>query len=219
MVFPDEWVKSCLALSMHTGSIKWVLDGILTLNVTSDTLKKAVDNAPTDLTGKIIIGATKEFNGWKSTNEKVAGMSIFSSALSEELMKEKTKHIAGENCGERGGYLSWKDMTWEMYGKIGVQTVDGENLCRKEPNMTLFLSQFVKMSDCIHHCQKLGGRAPKVVKKNRRQELQRFMKLNFFGKEDDSLQSMDGLWLSVSDAEEEGTWKDFYKGEKIEHPV
>ena len=68
MVFPDEWVKSCLALSMHTGSIKWVLDGILALNVTSDTLKKAVDNAPTDLTGKIIIGATKEFNGWKSLN-------------------------------------------------------------------------------------------------------------------------------------------------------
>ena len=42
--------------------------------------------------------------------------------------------------------------------------------------MTLFPSQFAKMSDCMHHCQKLGGRAPKVVSKDQWQELQKFMK-------------------------------------------
>ena len=69
MVFPGEWVKSCLALSMQTDSIKWVLDGILALNVTSDTLKKAVDNAPTDLTGKIIIGRQKNL---ATGNQRIA---------------------------------------------------------------------------------------------------------------------------------------------------
>ena len=216
MIFPGEWVKSCLALSMQTGSIKWVLDGNLVLNVSSDTLKKSAEKAPTDLSGRIIIGATKHLEGWKSTSNEVGSMSVFSSALSEEMMKEKTGVNAGENCKEGGDYLSWEDMDWETHGKIDVQIVDKGNPCTKEPNITLFPSQFAKMSDCMNHCQKLGGRAPKVVSKDQWQELQRFMKINFFGK-DDSLQALDGLWLSVSDAEEEGTWKDFYTGETIKY--
>ena len=45
------------------------------------------------------------------------------------------------------------------------------------------------------------------------------MKFTFFGKEDDLLQSMDGLWLSVTDAEEEGEWRDFYTEEMIKYKV
>ena len=183
----------------------------------SDTLRKAVDRVPTNLSGKIIVGAVKHTAGWKSTNTRMTSLNIFSSALSVERMKANTEHNGGENCDEGGDYLSWEEMDWEMHGNADVQIVDKGNPCAKEPNMTLFFSQFVKMSDCMHHCQKLGGRAPKVVSKSQWQELQRFMKINFFGKEDDSLQSMDGLWLSVSDAEEEGTWKDFYTGETIEY--
>ena len=38
MVYPGEWVKSCLALSMKSGSIKWVLDGLLVIDITSASL-------------------------------------------------------------------------------------------------------------------------------------------------------------------------------------
>ena len=34
--FPDQWIKSCLAFSVESGSIKWVLDGILVHNIISD---------------------------------------------------------------------------------------------------------------------------------------------------------------------------------------
>ena len=82
--------------------------------------------------------------------------------------------------------------------------------------MTLFPVKFVKMSDCMRHCQKLGGRAPKVLTEGEWRELQSFMKLNFFGKKDSvTLRSFDGLWLSISDAKKEGEWTDYYTGETI----
>ena len=208
MVYPGEWVKSCLALSMKLGSIKWVLDGLLVIDTTSESLSAVVDNLPVDLSRKILIGATKERNGWKTIELKVADFNIFSTVLTGELMKEKTKSSI---CDEiDGDYLSWKDMEWEANGKIDVEIVDRP--CQKEPKMTLFPSQFVKMSDCMHHCQKLGGRAPTLVTKERWEDLQNFMRLNFFEKEDHTLQALDGLWLSLSDEEKEGEWRDFYTG-------
>ena len=63
-IFPDQWVKSCLAISVEFGSIQWVLDGILVLDITSDTLKEAADQAPTNLVGKIVFGAAKDIKGW-----------------------------------------------------------------------------------------------------------------------------------------------------------
>lgn len=35
-VFPDQWIKSCVAFSVESGSMKWVLDGILVHNIFSD---------------------------------------------------------------------------------------------------------------------------------------------------------------------------------------
>ena len=69
----------------------------------------------------------------------------------------------------------------------------------KEPDTFLFYTEFAKMSDCMHHCQKLGGRAPKVVTKEQWNEVQTFMRLNYYSKGDNTLA---GAWLSVSDTEE-----------------
>ena len=213
-VFPDQWVKSCLALSLESGSIKLVVDGILIHNITSATLKKAANDSPTNMTGKLIMGAVKFSAGWKSINFKATSINIFSSALSVKTMKEKTEHNA-KNCYEESDYLNWEDMEWETKGEIHVETVATEELCSKKSKMIMFPSQFVKMSDCMHHCQKLGGRAPEVVNKDQWQELQGFMNLNFFGKKDSNLQALGGLWMSVSDTKEEGIWRDFYTGEPI----
>ena len=214
-VFPGQWVKSCVAFSVELGSVKMVVDGILVHNITSERLKTAGSEAPTNLTGKIIIGAVKVGSGlWKSINSKVASIDIFSSALSVETMKKKTEK-SGESCNNKGDYLNWKAMEWKIKGNMDFETMDRRELCTKESNMIMFPSQFVKMSDCMYHCQKLGGRAPNVVNEEQWQEVQRFVKLNFFGKKDDMLQSLEGLWMSVTDAKEEGKWRDFYTGEMM----
>ena len=83
MVYPGEWVKSCLALSMKSGSIKWVLDGLLVIDTTSASLSALADNLPVDLSRKILIGVTKER---KTIELKVADFNIFSTVLTGELV-------------------------------------------------------------------------------------------------------------------------------------
>ena len=65
-VFPGQWVKSCVAFSIETGSIKWVVDGILVFDVISEALMKATDNIPSNFTGKIVIGAGKYASGCRA---------------------------------------------------------------------------------------------------------------------------------------------------------
>ena len=70
------------------------------------------------------------------------------------------------------------------------------------------------MSSCMHHCKKLGGRAPKVLTHEDWHRLQEFMNNNCYGKVENTLES---LWLSVTDEDKEGEWKDFYSGEPMKH--
>ena len=163
-VFPDQWLRSCIAIAVPSGSVKMVVDGVLVHDTISDALKKAAAKFPTDLTGKIVIGAVKSSAGWKSVNQRVTNLNVFSSALSAETMVKKTEE-SSKHCDDQGDYLSWKDMKWDIRGDIRFETVAREKQCMKEPKMTLFPAQFVEMSDCMRHCQKIGGRAPKVVSK------------------------------------------------------
>ena len=214
-VFPNQWLRSCVAFSMLSGSVSLVIDGILVDNTTSDALKKAADKSPPSLAGKIIIGAVKSSAGWHSISQKVTSINVFSSAMSVEAMITNTA-ANSKNCDGEGDYLKWEDMEWEIHGDIHVETVT-EEPCTKEPRMNLFPTQFVKMSDCMHHCQKLGGRAPKVISYRQWQELQRFMWLNYFSRREGALKLLDGVWLSISDIEKEGEWRDYYTGERIEY--
>ena len=212
-VFPDQWLKICVGLSTVSGSIKMVVDGILVHDIISETLKNSANKVPTNLSGKITIGVGKYAEGWVSTDFNVTNLNVFSSSLSVGIMKQITEHNP-EKCDQQGDYLNWEEMEWETHGDIHIQTVSREKPCMKEPDTFLFYTKFSKMSDCMHHCQKVGGRAPKVVTKEQWNELQTFMKLNYYSKGDNTLS---GTWLSVSDAEEEGKWKDFYTGELMQH--
>ena len=73
----------------------------------------------------------------------------------------------------------------------------------------MFYTVFAHMSDCMYHCEKLGGRAPNVATEDQWNEFQSFMMQNYYDKDDNA---MLGPWLSVSDFENEGKWKDFYSG-------
>ena len=52
-MFPNQWVRSCLALNTVSGSVQWVARGAL---VDNSTLAGITNNVPTDLSSKVILG-------------------------------------------------------------------------------------------------------------------------------------------------------------------
>ena len=66
LVFPHQWISTCLAVSTHSGHVEWVIDGQVVENTTLEVIKETGNNFPKNLTGKLVIGAGKYFSGWKS---------------------------------------------------------------------------------------------------------------------------------------------------------
>ena len=190
-----------------------VVNGILAHDIISDVLMKAVEKSSTNLAGKIIIGATRWPAGWKHVSTNITRMNIFSYALSVNTMIATTKHKF-DNCDSDGDYLSWDEMEWETHGDVTTHIVGSDQPCKKELDIMLYYTEFAKMSDCMHHCQKLGGRAPKVVTQEDWHRLQEFMNNNYYGKVQNTLGA---LWLSVTDKDKEGEWNDFYSGELMQY--
>ena len=106
-VFSFQWVRSCMAINTESGLLQWVVNGLLVENSTLEELKDA-KMFPTDLSRKIILGASQSPNGaWWALSNKVADLNIFAGALSPHSMQMQTK--AG-GCLEDGDYLAWNDM-------------------------------------------------------------------------------------------------------------
>ena len=112
-VFPNQWLRSCLALNTVSGLVQWVARGEL---VDNQTLTGITNNVPTDLSGKLILGSYYDtyFAKWYESSNKLTKLEIFSSALTVEKMMEYTK---GEGCGDDGDYLSWDEMVWNLHGE------------------------------------------------------------------------------------------------------
>ena len=53
-MFPNQWVRSCLAFNTLSGFIQWVVQGEL---VDNSTVTGITNNIPTDLSGKVILGS------------------------------------------------------------------------------------------------------------------------------------------------------------------
>ena len=67
LVFPHQWVRSCLAVSTESGLLRWVVDGQLVEDRLADTLIQKEQKRPTDLTGKLLLGACGSWPaGWWS---------------------------------------------------------------------------------------------------------------------------------------------------------
>ena len=97
-MFPNQWVRSCLAFNTLSGSVQWVARGEL---VDNSTFSEITNNAPTDLSGKLILGSLYFTIGayWKQLSNKL------------------TKFTKGDGCGDDGDYLSWDEMVWNLYGE------------------------------------------------------------------------------------------------------
>ena len=88
-LFPNRWIKSCLAVNTTSGFITWVVEGVLVLNTTSDELSNSTSR-PENLSRKLVLGARPFAGAWRALSSKVTNVSIFSSSLPVERMQRMT---------------------------------------------------------------------------------------------------------------------------------
>ena len=201
-LFPNQWIKSCLALNISSGLIHWVVEGTLIMTTTSEEVKNS-KNKPKDLSNKVVLGARSYGGIWFQPSQKVTNLNIYSSSLSIERMKSMTKE---ESCIEEGDYLAWEDMEWILHGQATIESMDKEEPCKGEPYVDLYYTRFPGWDSCMHHCQNLGTRVPSVNTFQDWDTLQRSMKMDLYDKDLNTLE----LWLPINDKEAEGEWRDFY---------
>ena len=148
-VFPNEWVRTCLALNTVSGLAQWVARGELVDNSTFAGMAESNK----DLISKLILGAffSAQSQKWRQKHTKVTNLNIFSSALPVVKMQEYTKE---DGCGEDGDYLSWEEMQWSLHGNAKVEYVDAEEACNVQP-MSYYPTGFPGMESCMHFCENL----------------------------------------------------------------
>ena len=210
LIFPNQWVRSCLAANTESGLLRWVVNGKLLEETTTETLKENSGQKPKSLAGKLLIGPNKWIAGWTANSNKVTNLNIFTSILTVEKMEKMTSGRAG--CVEDGDYLAWQDTEWSLHGEAVMEEVEKEQPCVEEEWVRFFDAGFLQMEDCMRHCQKLGGRAPSVLSKEDWTSLQGLLDDKIYSKGKSKY-----IWLSVTDAEEEGVWRDFYTKEAMSH--
>ena len=199
--FSKQWIKCCAALNSTSGVYQIIVDGIFVSNGTLSQSHWA--NFPQNLSGKVVIGAYEMYGHWPSARNKVTNLNIFSKAHPVSWMRSTT--LGGE-CVEDGDYLAWKDMQWTLHGQAAFERVDLEQTCMAEPVLDVFNVEMDQLS-CKRLCENLGSRAPSVVTVNDWLIVKRFFERydNF------------AIWVSISDEEEEGVWRDHYTGQIMNH--
>ena len=143
-VFPNQWVRSCMAIDSESGFLQWVVDGTL---VESNTIDRVRDtrNKPTNLTGKVVLGVWQSPGSkkWDSIwSNQVTNLNIFSTELTIKEMQQKTN---GGRCAREGDYLAWKEMHWNLKGQAVIETVDEEEICNGGTSLNFFDAQFFPM--------------------------------------------------------------------------
>ena len=210
-VFPGQWTRSCLGLNSETGHVRFVADGHNLEDKVYESVREDVGNRPRNLTGLLILGAIEYPSGWYHTNNKIADMNIFSSLLGLERMKDITE-AGGKECGVEGDYLAWADMEWKLVGEANMENASLVEPCDKNPSITLYDTAFPNMKACMEHCQKLRARSPALVTleqwedmKTELRDLIRFPRYLY--------------WVSLTDNEEEGVWRDWYNDQPAKYQL
>ena len=199
--FSNRWIKRCGTYNRNTGLYQVVADGVFVENGTWPGFMLA--NIPTDLTGKIVLGAHSLNGLWYPTKNKVTNLNIFSTAHSVEVMRQNT---GGGKCIEDGDYLAWKDMEWTLHGQAVIETIDAEEPCLGEPVVDVFPA-WMDQNSCLQLCENLGSRAPSIITIADWLALKRFFQryeVLFF-------------WVAIDDKEKEDEWRDHYTHQVMNH--
>ena len=209
IVFPFEWTHSCLAVSTESGLVQWVVDGHIVEDETKEVLKESSEDSPTNLSGKILLGADYGPQGWKAMSHKTTSVNIFSSALSIKKMQSIT---GAKGCGDEGDYMAWSDSTWTLHGEALIEKEEREELCQEKSKFGFYSASFPEMALCMQHCEKLKSTSPPVIRADDWLTVKRFLSKELY-KKGHNLQ----IWLSVTDEEAEGVWKDYYNDDIMDH--
>ena len=215
--FRGQWTRVCFSVNSNTSTAALAVDGIQIGEQMIDT-----GGNPSNL--HMILGWG---NGYQETPGKFTNVNIFSTPLSN--MKEVTE--AGTmHCGLSGDYLNWEEADWTLYSKariIGMDSARGP--CRSDSRMHVYpMSEKHRHSDCMQHCEKLGGRSPSV---KTFEEWQKFVE-EVQHIQVSPLRLPETLWLSATEGDKnmnlsrldhwpggieavEGVWRDYYTGEKL----
>ena len=169
--FPQKWFRVCMSVDPKAGLVTLVANGELVEAVKTPGLAKVMEDRPSNMS--LRIGQ----NG--GIHAKWAGLNVFSSALSLERMVGITT-AGGEECGAPGDFLSWEEAEWELSDRwasgpwadwvlvinsskvLEVEVMEGP--CWRESTIQVYqLDTIHAQSDCMEHCQKIGGgRSPAV---------------------------------------------------------
>ena len=227
-----QWTRVCLSKDSNTSLSRLVVDGELLIEQ-----EVKVKNQPDNL--ELILGwdgNTYEFPG------QTTDLNIFSSALTVEQMKSQTSPGEKE-CGLEGDFLSWEksleEEQWTLHSKARWVDLDGglEGPCRAKAQINVFLmNEWHYQSDCMKHCEKLGGRCPSVKTEMEWENLLKEVKLV----SPDPSKLPEAIWLSATEGDigfqlgiesklgkldhwpkgveaKEGVWRDYYTGEQLEN--
>ena len=153
---------------------------------------------------EIADGFATEFTG------QYSNLNIFSLPLPTEKMVAMTQAGSPE-CGAPGDYLSWEEADWQLHSKAMISMLEEQDEpCKKTSSLHIYTGAFDYQSECMEHCQKLGkGRSPPIRTKQELESLR-----TEIGAISDDMAELPFVWLSLTDVEEEGVWRDYYTREK-----
>ena len=146
LFFPLHWTRACLSVDSMAGKVRVVEDEQLLGEEIYDMEKDVFrpDNF------SLLLGYDKysEYTG------QISEFNIFNSSLSAEKMIGLTT-AGGEECGAPGDLVNWEEAEWTLHSQAKMIEVESQ--------VKMFMANFQKHEDCMHHCKKIRGRSPSVI--------------------------------------------------------
>ena len=117
----NRWQHLCIAVDLDKEVFSFAADGYLLDDLEVKGMSKG---APTSLDGRLL----QDSSQMTVANYMMGNMQVFGRKLSNEEMISITG--GGEDCGREGDYLAWKEMQWDVKGKVrGWVNVTWNEMC------------------------------------------------------------------------------------------
>ena len=210
-LIPSSWYRACMAVDTIDGVITVVVNGNKEVDQVIKEFENSFKKRPKTMEEKLLLFKMWPMGFWYQSRGRVSNINIFAAKLSPEKMIDIT---AGNSCGAKGDYLSWKDMKWTLFGDAREDQVKLDNICQENSNIFVLTEEFPSQQDCMLACPKFGEcRVPDVGTKSLSQSVLEEVKQLITQPE--TSQRFPGIpsssvWIPATDENLDGTWTDFY---------
>ena len=143
----NQWHHFCIAANLDREVLSIVAEGFAHDDLAVPGMRKG---APTKLDGRLILDDSR----LTVSNYMVGNIQVFGRKLSKEEMVSIT---AGKDCGRQGDYLAWRNMMWDVKGKVnGWVDVTKKELCASKTTPFRFVNtQASSFNDHKSFCSKM----------------------------------------------------------------